>query len=61
MNNSAENRLKQFQTEHNAATKGPLALLVQLTRMAQGKKFPLKSNDFLTENKVQVAGLGGGN
>jgi hypothetical protein len=61
MNNSTENRLKQFQVEHNAVTKGPLALLVQLTRMVQGKKFPLKPDDFLTENKGQVAGLGGGN
>jgi hypothetical protein len=61
MNNSAENRLNHFQAEHNAVTKGPLALLVQLTRMIQGKKFPLKPDDFLTENKGQVAGLGGGN
>jgi hypothetical protein len=61
VNNNAENRLKQFQAEHNAVTKGPLALLVQLTRMIQGKKFPLKPDDFLTENKGQVAGLGGGN
>jgi hypothetical protein len=61
MNNSAENRLKQFQVEHNAVTKGPLALLVQLTRMIQKKEFPLKADDFLTENKGQVAGLGGGN
>jgi hypothetical protein len=61
MNNSAENRLRRFQAEHNAVTKGPLALLVQLTRMVQGKKFPLKPGDFLTENKGQVAGLGGGN
>lgn len=61
MNSNAENRLKQFQAENNIATKGPLALLVQLTRMVQGKKFPLKPGDFLTENKGQVAGLGGGN
>jgi hypothetical protein len=61
MSSSAENRLKQFQTDHNAVTKGPLALLVQLTRMIQEKKFPLKADDFLTENKGQVAGLGGGN
>jgi hypothetical protein len=61
MSKSIENRLKQFQTEHNAVTKGPLALLVQLTRMVQGEKFPLKADDFLTENKGQVAGLGGGN
>jgi hypothetical protein len=61
MNNNAKNRLKQFQTEHNALTKGPLALLMQLTRMVQGRDFPLKPDDFLTENKGQVAGLGGGN
>ena len=61
MDNSTGNRLKQFQVEHNAVTKGPLALLIQLTRMVQEKGFPLKSDDFLTENKGQVAGLGGGN
>jgi hypothetical protein len=61
MNNNANNRLKQFQVEHNAVTKGPLALLVQLTRMVQGRDFPLKPDNFLTENKGQVAGLGGGN
>jgi hypothetical protein len=61
MNDSAENRLKQFQREHNAATKGPLALLVQLTRMIQGKNFPLNPEDFLTENKGQIAGLSGSN
>jgi hypothetical protein len=61
MNNNANNRLEQFQAEHNAVTKGPLALLVQLTRMVQGQDFPLKPDDFLTENRGQVAGLGGGN
>jgi hypothetical protein len=61
MSDSAENRLKQFQAEHNVVTKGPLALVVQLTRMIQDKKFPLNPDDFLTENKGQVAGLGGGN
>jgi len=50
-----------FQEEHNAVTKGPLALLVQLTRMIRMKAFPLNPEDFLTENKGQVAGLGGGN
>jgi hypothetical protein len=61
MNNGTENRLNQFQTEHNVVTKGPLALLVQLTRMIQTRDFPLNPDDFLTENKGQVAGLGGGN
>jgi len=59
--NSATNRLKEFQAEHNAYTKGPLSLLVQLTRMVRAKTLPLDPNNFLTENKGQVAGLGGSN
>lgn len=50
-----------FQSEYKAITKGPLALLIQLTRMVHGKTFPLNPEDFLTENKGQVAGLGGSN
>jgi len=61
MMSNVDKRLKEFQTEHNAFTKGPLSLLVQLTRAVRNKSFPLDSNDFLTENKGQVAGLGGGN
>ena len=61
MRKTTENRLEQFQAEHNAATKGPLSLLVQLTCMIRTRKFPLKPEDFLTENRGQVAGLGGGN
>ena len=51
----------EFQSEYNPTTKGPLALLIQLTRMARSKTFPLDPDDFLTENKGQVAGLGGAN
>ena len=58
---SAQQRLETFQKEYNAYTKGPLSLLIQLTRTIQLKLFPLVSDDFLTENKGQVAGLGGGN
>lgn len=58
---NAYNRLKRFQADHNAYTKGPLSLMVQLTRMVRNKSFPLDPNDFLTENKGQVVGLGGGN
>ncbi|MDR1272667.1 MAG: DUF4928 family protein [Clostridiales Family XIII bacterium] len=56
-----KNRLKTFKDEHNAVTKGPLSLLVQLTRIVRSKPFPLDPGEFLTENKGQVAGLGGGN
>jgi hypothetical protein len=58
---STYNRLKEFQIKNNAFTKGPLALLIQLTRKIQTKTFPLNPVDFLTENKGQVAGLGGSN
>jgi len=61
MANNVENRLSNFQVEYNVVTKGPLALMVQLTRLARSKSFPLKPEDFLTENKGQVAGLGGTN
>lgn len=61
MVNDTDSRLKNFQIEHNAMTKGPLALLVQLTQMVRNRSFPLNPEDFLTENKGQVAGLGGGN
>ena len=53
--------VSEFQAEYKTATKGPLALLIQLTRMIRTKTFPLNPDDFLTENKGQIAGLGGGN
>ena len=53
--------VSEFQAEYKTTTKGPLALLIQLTRMVRNKSFPLNPDDFLTENKGQVAGLGGGN
>lgn len=60
-NNDTYTRLKAFQEEHNAITKGPLSLLIQLTRIVNNKAFPLNPDDFLTENKGQVAELGGPN
>jgi hypothetical protein len=53
--------VNEFQAEYRTTTKGPLALLIQLTRMARTKAFPLIPDDFLTGNKGQVAGLGGAN
>ncbi|MCL1804035.1 MAG: hypothetical protein FWG30_10480 [Eubacteriaceae bacterium] len=53
--------VSEFQAEYKTSTKGPLALLIQLTRMIRTKPFPLNPDDFLTENKGQIAGLGGGN
>lgn len=54
-------RLDVFKTENNISTKGSLSVVVQVTRMAQSKAFPLKVEDFKTEKEGQVAGLGGGN
>lgn len=56
-----EERLKTFQSENNINTKGPLSLVVQFTRMVRDKAFPLNSNDFQTDSKGQVAGIGGPN
>ena len=58
---NVEKRLSDFQADYNIATKGPLALMIQLTRLVRSKTFPLNAEDFLTENKGQVAGLGGSN
>ena len=56
-----ENKLKAFQTDNNIFSKGKLSVVIQFTRLVQGKEFPLDSNDFKTEKEGQVAGLGGGN
>jgi hypothetical protein len=53
--------IEEFHEEYKVLTKGPLALLIQLTRLASTKQFPLNPEDFLTENKGQIAGLGGSN
>jgi len=58
---NAEARLQEFQFQQNAFTKGPLSILIQLTRMVRDKPFPLNVDDFRTEKEGQVAGLGGGN
>lgn len=58
---NAEEKLRAFQIEYNIVTKGPLSLVVQFTRMVNGKAFPLDQDDYQTGSKGQVAGLGGGN
>jgi len=46
--------VNEFQAEYRTTTKGPLALLIQLTRLIRTKSFPLNPDDFLTENKVII-------
>lgn len=53
--------LLHFQSEKNVTTKGPLALVVQLTDALRKRVRPWDADDFLTKNQGQVAGLGGGN
>ena len=38
---SVEDRLGEFQTQNNIATKGPLSLVIQFTRLVRDKEFPL--------------------
>ena len=56
-----EIKLKAFQVENNIFSKGKLSVVIQFTRLVQGKEFPLNPDDFKTEKEGQVAGLGGGN
>lgn len=58
---NTEEKLRLFQSENNIVTKGPLSVVVQITRMVREKEFPLDPSDFKTEKEGQVAGLGGGN
>ena len=57
----SEVKLKDFQTENNIYTKGPLSLVIQFTRLVRDRTFPLNPDDFQTSGKGQVAGLGGAN
>lgn len=58
---NAEEKLRDFQSENNIVTKGPLSVVVQFTRMVKGKEFPLDPSDYKTGKEGQVSGLGGGN
>lgn len=51
-------KLLTYRNEKNLVSKGQLAVIVQLTRMAKDKGFPLKQDDLVMEKKGQVRGLG---
>jgi hypothetical protein len=55
---SLEERLSAFADEHGVNTKGPLSVMLVLTRSAALKKPPYKDKDFLSPQGGQVAGLG---
>lgn len=54
-------RMKFFQTSQDVFSKGKLSLVIQFTRMVKDKEFPLCTEDFQTDSKGQVSGIGGGN
>ncbi len=56
--NNLEERLAAFAEEHGVTTKGPLSVMLVLTRSAASKKPPYKDKDFLSPQGGQVAGLG---
>lgn len=50
--------LEKFQADHGINSKGPLCVVLVLTRTASKKKPPYNPDDFLTAKGGQVAGLG---
>ncbi|MFZ3114635.1 MAG: DUF4928 family protein [Syntrophales bacterium] len=55
-----ESRLEAFASQHNIRGKGPLSLVLVLSRNAREQKPPFSADDFLTPQGGQVAGLGRG-
>lgn len=51
-------RLKDFAAKHKISTKGPLSLVLVITRSAKRQSPPYTSEKFLTRQGGQVAGLG---
>ena len=58
--NKLESRLEAFASQHKIRGKGPLSLVLVLSRKAREQKPPFSANDFLTPQGGQVAGLGRG-
>jgi len=58
--NNLELRLEVFASEHKIRGKGPLSLVLVMSRKAREQKPPFSADDFLTPQGGQVAGLGRG-
>lgn len=54
-----ESYLANFAEVHGVKGKGPLSVVLTLTRNAAKASFPLSPDSFRTGKKGQVAGLGG--
>lgn len=53
-------RLSRFAADQNIASKGPLSMVLVITRRASGCELPLDEDMFVTKRAGQVAGLGEG-
>ena len=58
--NKLESRLEVFASQHKVRGKGPLSLVLVLSRKAREQKPPFSADDFLTPQGGHVAGLGRG-
>jgi uncharacterized protein DUF4928 len=53
-----QEQLQKFSKEYRIIGKGPLSVVLVITRLSKDASFPLTSKDFLTEKGGQVKGLG---
>lgn len=53
-----ESKLAEYAKEQRIATKGPLSVVVALTRLASKMSFPIDPEELLTEKGGQVKGIG---
>ena len=58
---SYDDELDDFVALNNVKSKGPLAIVLQLTRVFAADDLPIEPSKYVTDKKGQVAGLGGGN
>ncbi|MDI6725901.1 MAG: DUF4928 family protein [Smithellaceae bacterium] len=58
--NKLELRLEKFASQHNIRGKGPLCLVLVVTRQASEQTTPFAADNYLTPQGGQVAGLGRG-
>lgn len=53
--------LEAFKDDRKVTSKGPLSVVIQLTRMFSKDSLPIDPSDYVTDREGQVKGLGGGN
>ncbi len=53
--------LEAFKDDRRVTSKGPLSVVIQLTRMFSKDSLPIDPSDYVTDKEGQVKGLGGGN